>query len=103
MAEGATCGLGTSTGELPITLYAYGLSSRKAFRHTEFMKKRALSEQEFLKRVEPRFASAAAARAWFETEPLPGFSGQTAQQLVAAGRASDVVELLSAVDAGVYS
>lgn len=67
------------------------------------MKKRTLSAQEFLKRVEPRFASEAAARAWFETEPLPGYSGQTAHQLVAAGRASDVLELLSAIDAGVYS
>ena len=61
-----------------------------------------MSTEEFLGRVESRFASDAAARAWFETEPLPGFNGETAEQLVAAGRASDVLDLISAADAGVY-
>lgn len=72
-------------------------------RHTGVMEEQALSAEEFLERIRARFASEEAARAWFETEPLPGFSGDTAQQLIAAGRASDVLELISAVDAGVYA
>jgi hypothetical protein len=32
-----------------------------------------------------------------------GFSGATAEQLVAAGRVTDVLDFISAVDAGVFS
>lgn len=67
------------------------------------MEQRRHSAQEFLKSIEQRFGSPAAARAWFETEPLPGFGGATAQQLVAAGRVSDLLDFISAADAGIYS
>jgi len=73
------------------------------FRHICEMSEQALTAKDFLKLVEPRFGSDEAARAWFEGVPLPGFSGATAQQLLAAGRASDVLDYVSAVDAGVYS
>jgi hypothetical protein len=43
------------------------------------------------------------AYAWYRSEPLPGFSGQTAMQLVRAGRAADVLDYIDAVDAGVYA
>ena len=78
------------------------LSSADHLLHAE-NRERPLTEEEFLKRVESRFGSQAAVRAWFERQTLPGFNGQTAQQLVAAGRAADVLDLISAVDAGVYS
>ena len=58
---------------------------------------------EILNKVEPRFGSALMAYAWYRSEPLPGFSGQTAMQLVRAGRSDDVLEYIDAVDAGVHA
>jgi Protein of unknown function (DUF2384) len=43
------------------------------------------------------------AYAWYRSEPLPGFSGQTPMQLVLRGRADDVLEYIDAVDAGVHA
>ena len=53
--------------------------------------------------AEPRFGSVERARRWFEKEPLPGYGGQTAQQLVEAERAAEVLEFIVAVDAGIHS
>ena len=58
---------------------------------------------EIINKVEPRFGSALMAYAWYRSEPLPGFSGQTAMQLVRGGRADDVLDYIDAVDAGVYA
>ncbi len=58
---------------------------------------------ELLNKVEPRFGSPLLAYAWYRSEPLPGFSGQTAMQLTTDGRASDVLDYIDAVDAGVHS
>ncbi|CAN7737214.1 DUF2384 domain-containing protein [Bosea sp. LjRoot9] len=58
---------------------------------------------EVINKVEPRFGSALIAYAWYRSEPLPGFSGQTAMQLVRAGRAEDVLDYVDAVDAGVHA
>ena len=58
---------------------------------------------EIINKVEPRFGSALMAYAWYRSEPLPGFSGQTAMQLVRSGRADDVLDYIDAVDAGVYA
>lgn len=58
---------------------------------------------EILNRVEPRFGSALVAYAWYRSEPLPGFDGQTAMQLIREGRAAEVMEFLEAVDAGVHA
>ena len=58
---------------------------------------------EIINKVEPRFGSAMMAYAWYRSEPLPGFSGLTAMQLVRSGRADDVLEYVDAVDAGVYA
>ena len=58
---------------------------------------------EVVNKVEPRFGSALMAYAWYRSEPLPGFSGRTAMQLVREGRADDVLEFVDAVDAGVYA
>lgn len=60
-------------------------------------------EADILALVEPRFGTAERARRWFENEPLSGFSGQTAQQLVQAGRAAEVRDFVAAVDAGIHS
>jgi hypothetical protein len=58
---------------------------------------------EIINKVEPRFGSALLAYAWYRSEPLPGFSGQTAMQLVRSGRADDVLDYIDAVDAGVHA
>lgn len=58
---------------------------------------------EIVNRVEPRFDSALIAYAWFCSEPLPGFGGRTAMQIVRAGQADRVLDYLDAVDAGVYA
>lgn len=58
---------------------------------------------EVLNKVEPRFGSALMAYAWYRSEPLPGFSGLTAMQLVRDGRAADVLDYIDAVDAGIHA
>ncbi|EEE48201.1 MULTISPECIES: antitoxin Xre/MbcA/ParS toxin-binding domain-containing protein [Stappiaceae] len=58
---------------------------------------------EIVNKVEPRFGSALMAYAWFRSEPLSGFSGRTAMQLVREGRAEEVLDFIDAVDAGVYA
>jgi hypothetical protein len=58
---------------------------------------------EVINKVEPRFGSALMAYAWYRSEPLPGFSGQTAMQMVRAGRADEVLDYIDAVDAGVHA
>lgn len=58
---------------------------------------------EVVNKVEPRFGSALMAYAWYRSEPLPGFSGMTAMQLVREGRAEEVLDYIDAVDAGVHA
>ncbi|MGB3501937.1 MAG: hypothetical protein WBA44_09955 [Mesorhizobium sp.] len=58
---------------------------------------------EILNKVEPRFGSGLIAYAWYRSEPLAGFSGQTAMQLVRGGRAGEVLDYIDAVDAGVHA
>jgi uncharacterized protein (DUF2384 family) len=65
--------------------------------------KRLREMVEILNKIEPRFGSELIAYAWYRSEPLPGFSGQTAMQLVRGGRAADVLDYIDAVDAGVYA
>lgn len=58
---------------------------------------------EIINKTEPRFGSALMAYAWYRSEPLPGFSGQTAMQLVRGGRADEVLDYIDAIDAGVHA
>ena len=58
---------------------------------------------EIINKVEPRFGSALMAYAWYRSEPLSGFAGMTAMQLVRDGRADEVLEYIDAVDAGVHA
>ena len=65
--------------------------------------KRLREMVEILNRVEPRFGSARIAYAWFRSEPLAGFGGQTAMQLVQDGRADEVMTYIDALDAGIHA
>ena len=57
---------------------------------------------EVINKTEPRFGSPLLAYAWYRSQPLSGFSGQTAMQLVRDGRADEVLDFIDAVDAGVH-
>lgn len=65
--------------------------------------KRLREMVEILNRVEPRFGSSLIAYAWYRSEPLAGFAGMTAMQLVRDGRAADVMDYIDAVEAGVHA
>lgn len=65
--------------------------------------KRLRAMLEVINKVTPRFGSDLIAYAWYRSEPLAGFSGQTPMQLVKAGRVDEVLEYIDAVDAGVYA
>jgi hypothetical protein len=58
---------------------------------------------EVFNKVESRFGSALMAYVWYRSEPLSGFSGQTAMQLVRSGRADEVLDYIDAVDAGIHA
>lgn len=58
---------------------------------------------EVINKVEPRFGSTLMAYAWYRSEPLPGFSGHTAMQLVRSGRAEEVLDYVDAIDTGVHA
>lgn len=58
---------------------------------------------EVLSKVEPRFGSVVMAYAWYCSEALSGFSGQTAMELVRCDRVQDVLTYIDAVDAGVHA
>lgn len=79
------------------------LSVAVDFLHIGVMEQRSSTAEEILEAVRPRFESAEAALSWYQSEPLPGFGGRTAMQLVDEGYASEVLEFIAAVDAGIYA
>ena len=76
---------------------------RKERMRSDRTQRRLREMVEVLNKVEPRFGSALMAYAWYRSEPLSGFSGQTAMQLVRSGRADEVLDYIDAVDAGVHA
>jgi hypothetical protein len=58
---------------------------------------------EILARVAPWAGSIAQAFAWFTSQPLPSFGGQTAADLVREGRAEAVKGYLSRIAVGGYA
>lgn len=76
---------------------------RKDRLRSDKTQKRLREMVEVINKTEPRFGSALIAYAWYRSEPLPGFSGQTAMQLVRSGRADEVLDYLDAVDAGIHA
>lgn len=96
--------LRTSAEELAMTV---GLSKDALQRRTRIASdktQRRLRELfEVLNKAEPRFGSALLTYAWYRSEPLAGFDGRTAMQLVQDGKAQQVLEYIDAVDAGVFA
>jgi len=62
-----------------------------------------MATDDVLKVIEPRFGSAQLAYGRYRSEPLAGFGGRTAMQLVAANRAPEVLKYFDAVHAGSYA
>ena len=96
--------LRTSAEEVAQTV---GLSKdalqRRARINSDRTQRRLRERVEVLNKVEPRFGSELMAYAWFRSEPLAGFDGRTAMQLVQEGKAQQVLEYIDAVDAGVHA
>src|SRR5690606_7685825 len=65
--------------------------------------KRLREMVEILNRVAPRFGSPLIAYAWYRSEPLTGFGGLTAMQLVRDGHAAEVMDYIDAVEADLYA
>lgn len=78
------------------------VQSRERIRADE-TQRRLRDMLEILNKVNARFGSVLIAYAWYRSEPLPGFSGQTAMRLVLEGRPGDVLAYLDAVDAGIHA
>ena len=76
---------------------------RKERVRSDRVQRRLREMVEVLNKAEPRFGSPLMAYAWYRSEPLAGFSGRTAMDLVTAGRATDVLEYMDAVDAGIHA
>ena len=76
---------------------------RKERIHSDKTQRRLREMIEIINKVEPRFGSALIAYAWYRSEPLQGFSGLTAMQLVRDGRANDILDYIDSIDAGVYA
>lgn len=62
-----------------------------------------MGKDDVIEMIAPRFATRAAAYEWYRFEPLPGFDGLTAMQLVQGGKARQVIDYISAIDAGTSS
>lgn len=77
--------------------------SRPARIHARKTQTRLREMVEILNRVEAVTGSALGAYAWFRSEPLAGFGGQTPDQLVREGHADFVHAYLDRVMAGGYA
>ena len=55
------------------------------------------------RRLATRFGTGAQAWRWASSEPIAGFGGRTALDLLREGRTGDVLAAVDAIDAGVYA
>ena len=96
--------LRTSAEEIAMTVgLAKDALQRRTRINSDKTQRRLRELVEVLNKVEPRFGSELMAYAWYRSEPLPGFDGRTAMQLVQEGKAQQVLEYIDAVDAGVFA
>ena len=93
--------LGTTGDELARTLGFDKDANRRM--ESDDIQRRIGSMIEVLSKVEPRFGSVIMAYAWYRSEALSGFSGQTAMELVRCDRVQDVLTYIAAVDARVHA
>lgn len=77
--------------------------SRRARVRADRTQMRLRQMMEILRRVAEYNGSALYAYAWYRSEPLPGFGGVTADELVREGRADWVHDYLDDVRDGIYA
>ena len=53
--------------------------------------------------IASRFATDLLATDWYDKQPISGFGGLTARQLVEQGRGNEVAQFLSAANSGVHA
>lgn len=70
---------------------------------TDKTQRRLREMVEIINKVTPRFGSPLMAYAWYRSEPLSGFAGQSAMRLSLDGRSAEVLEYIDAVDAGIHA
>lgn len=96
--------LRTSSEEIALSLgLAKDAVQRRRRIQSDKTQRRLRELVEVINKVEPRFGSDLIAYAWFRSEPLAGFDGRTAMQLVKEGKAQQVLDYIDAVDAGVFA
>lgn len=96
--------LRTSSEEVAMTVgLAKDALQRRSRVQSDKTQRRLRELVEIINKVEPRFGSPLMAYAWYRSEPLPGFDGRTAMQLVQESKAQQVLEYIDAVDAGVFA
>ena len=89
--------LGATSDELVRTLGVDGDGDGKHLRG------RIRQMLDVLCKVEPRFGSARLAYAWYRSEPLPGFSGLTAMDLLRPGMVEEVLTTIDSVNSGIHT
>lgn len=96
--------LRTTSGEVATTVGLSKDALQRTARIVAPKTQRRLRELvEVLNKITPRFGSALIAYAWIRSEPLAGFDGQTAMELIQHGQTQDVLDYIDAVDAGVFA
>lgn len=89
--------LRTTIDELALTLgFEKGDLQRKDRITSDITQGRLCQFIGVLNKVEPRFGSKLMAYAWYRSEPLAGFGGRTAMQLVCEDRSDDVLNYIDA-------
>lgn len=96
--------LRTSSEEIALSLgLAKDAVQRRRRIQSDKTQRRLRELVEVINKVEPRFGSGLIAYAWFRSEPLAGFDGRMAMQLVKECKAQQVLDYIDAVDAGVFA
>ena len=70
---------------------------------SEFVDRRLDEFGAVLDAVADRLPDRAEAYRWFRDDPLPGFGGHTAAELVRSGRVDWALNAIAAIDAGVHA
>jgi uncharacterized protein (DUF2384 family) len=96
--------LRTSVEEIALTVGLHKDTLQRRTRMGSDEVQRRLRELvEVINKAEPRFGSDLMAYAWYRSQPLSGFDGWTAMQLVQDGKTQQVLEYMDAVDEGVFA
>lgn len=86
-----------------LLIFGIGLVWARYRDHQNKMQDREKLIQAILDKIEPWAGSRSSAWAWYQTHPISALGGLTAQQLVAEGRAYEVIAFLDHIHQGGYA